>query len=273
MVNNASKFRHRILVLEKKLFYTYLKKEKQLNSESLAQLKEITTQYPYFESAQLMLLKNMQEEKDDSFNAQLKKTAITCCDRATLFYYLNNERYARFFASKKREQTSENDRTEVLLDSFLDSLNKKEKKTEESIPEPLNEWDNQSIISTDYLAYLEQTEDEGTSLANKKDAKPMKHQELLDNFLEKSSNEEELFSSKKRERKETPAPPQSVDSLLDSDSFLTETLAQVYIKQKKYEQALTIIKRLSLNFPEKSIYFADQIRFLEYLIYNEKNKK
>ncbi|NLA62102.1 MAG: tetratricopeptide repeat protein, partial [Bacteroidales bacterium] len=61
--------------------------------------------------------------------------------------------------------------------------------------------------------------------------------------------------------------------LLDDDSFLTETLAQVYIKQKKYEQALTIIKRLSLNFPKKSIYFADQIRFLEYLIYNEKNKK
>ena len=57
------------------------------------------------------------------------------------------------------------------------------------------------------------------------------------------------------------------------DTFLTETLAQIYIKQKKYEEALTIIKRLSLNFPKKSIYFADQIRFLEYLIYNDKNKK
>jgi len=50
-------------------------------------------------------------------------------------------------------------------------------------------------------------------------------------------------------------------------------LAKIYIKQKKYEQALTIIKRLSLNFPKKSAYFADQIHFLEYLIINEKNKK
>jgi len=54
---------------------------------------------------------------------------------------------------------------------------------------------------------------------------------------------------------------------------LTETLAKIYMKQQKYEQALAIIKRLSLNFPKKSAYFADQIRFLEYLIINEKNKK
>lgn len=56
----------------------------------------------------------------------------------------------------------------------------------------------------------------------------------------------------------------------DGGEFLTETLAKIYIKQKKYEQALTIIKRLSLNFPKKSIYFADQIRFLEFLIMNER---
>ncbi|MBV2166233.1 MAG: hypothetical protein KUL76_06850, partial [Kaistella sp.] len=59
----------------------------------------------------------------------------------------------------------------------------------------------------------------------------------------------------------------------ENKGFLTETLAKIYIKQKKYEQALTIIKQLSLNFPKKSIYFADQIRFLELLILNEKNKK
>ena len=55
--------------------------------------------------------------------------------------------------------------------------------------------------------------------------------------------------------------------------FLTETLARIYIRQKKYSQALTIIKRLSLTFPKKSVYFADQIRFLEYLIANERARK
>ena len=54
------------------------------------------------------------------------------------------------------------------------------------------------------------------------------------------------------------------------DSYFTETLARIYIKQKRYEKALQIIKNLSLKYPEKNIYFADQIRFLEKLIINTK---
>ena len=259
--------------MEKELFYAYLKDEKQLNDESLHQLKQITEKYPYFQTAKLMLLKNMQETNNSEFTSELKKVAITCCDRRKLFYYLNDDRYERFFPKKVAEEDVEVDRTEVLLDSFLGSLDKKKETKETTTPETKNEWESNSIISTDYLAYLEQTEQEEQPIDDAQEAKPMKHQGLVDKFLEKSSNNEELFSSKKRDENEARDSVQSVDNLLDDDSFLTQTLAQVYIKQKKYEQALTIIKRLSLNFPEKSIYFADQIRFLEYLIYNEQNKK
>ncbi len=62
------------------------------------------------------------------------------------------------------------------------------------------------------------------------------------------------------------------DDLLQPE-FLTETLARIYIKQKKYDRALAIIRSLYLNFPEKSIYFADQIRFLEKLVRNNQLKK
>ena len=55
----------------------------------------------------------------------------------------------------------------------------------------------------------------------------------------------------------------------NDDSMLTESLAKMYIARHKYSQALEIIKRLSLNYPEKSIYFADQIRFLTKLVLNE----
>ena len=259
--------------MDKEQFYAYLKDEKQLNSESLHQLKLIAEEYPYFQTAQLMLLKNMKNTEDSEFTSELKRVAITCCDRRKLFYYLKDDRYARFFPKIETQEISANDRTDVLLDSFLESLNKNEKTEQVTIPETDNKWDSDSIISTDYFAYLEQTEKGKSSLDNEEESKPMKHQELLDRFLEKSSNNEDLFSNKNREREERQESTQGVDNLLDDDSFLTETLAQVYIKQKKYEQALTIIKRLSLNFPKKSIYFADQIRFLEYLIYNEKNKK
>ena len=59
------------------------------------------------------------------------------------------------------------------------------------------------------------------------------------------------------------------------DSTFSESLAKIYIKQGKYSKALEIIRNISLKFPEKSIYFADQIRFLRKLVIIEqiKNKK
>lgn len=48
---------------------------------------------------------------------------------------------------------------------------------------------------------------------------------------------------------------------------LTESFAKILIKNGNYSRALEIITQISLNNPEKSIYFADQIRFLKKVIY------
>ena len=58
----------------------------------------------------------------------------------------------------------------------------------------------------------------------------------------------------------------------DPNSMLSESLAKIFIKQHRYDKAFEIISQLSLNFPEKSIYFADQLRFLQKLIINQKYK-
>ncbi|MDE7347972.1 MAG: hypothetical protein K2N48_14670, partial [Muribaculaceae bacterium] len=47
---------------------------------------------------------------------------------------------------------------------------------------------------------------------------------------------------------------------------LTESFAKIMIKNGNYSRALEIITEISLNNPEKSIYFADQIRFLKKVI-------
>ncbi len=50
---------------------------------------------------------------------------------------------------------------------------------------------------------------------------------------------------------------------IESDAVMTETLARVYIDQKKYQSAIKAYEILSLKFPEKSSFFADQIKMLK----------
>ena len=45
-----------------------------------------------------------------------------------------------------------------------------------------------------------------------------------------------------------------------------EAQAKNFIKEKKYEEAIGILEKLNLINPKKSIYFADQIRFLKKII-------
>ncbi|MEO1032343.1 MAG: tetratricopeptide repeat protein, partial [Bacteroidota bacterium] len=48
-----------------------------------------------------------------------------------------------------------------------------------------------------------------------------------------------------------------------SESLMTETLARIYLEQKNYDKAIQSYKILSLKYPEKSSFFADQIKWVE----------
>ena len=50
---------------------------------------------------------------------------------------------------------------------------------------------------------------------------------------------------------------------------MTETLAKVFVKQKKYVEALEAYSILGLKYPEKNSFFADQIKKIKKL---HKNK-
>lgn len=54
------------------------------------------------------------------------------------------------------------------------------------------------------------------------------------------------------------------------DTLLSESLARIFIKRGRYERAFEIISGLNLKFPKKSAYFADQLRFLQKLIVNQR---
>ncbi|EIJ38754.1 hypothetical protein JoomaDRAFT_1747 [Galbibacter orientalis DSM 19592] len=51
----------------------------------------------------------------------------------------------------------------------------------------------------------------------------------------------------------------------EKTELMTETLARVYLEQKKYKKAIQAYKILSLKYPEKSGFFADQINAVKKL--------
>ena len=49
------------------------------------------------------------------------------------------------------------------------------------------------------------------------------------------------------------------------DELITETLAKIYVKQEKFNKAIKAYDILSLKYPKKSSFFADQINDIKKL--------
>ncbi|PHR11319.1 MAG: hypothetical protein COA40_11570 [Aequorivita sp.] len=94
--------------------------------------------------------------------------------------------------------------------------------------------------------------------------------ELIDKFIQDRPkiipSEANSSSSKKEEPKNLAAPFTQTP-----ESLMTETLAKVYLQQKNYKKAIQAYKILILKNPEKSGFFADQIRAIEKLINSEQS--
>ncbi len=91
----------------------------------------------------------------------------------------------------------------------------------------------------------------------------LEHQELIDRFIEidphiKPVGEVEVSDDIAVKDDETNV----------TDSIFTESLANIYIKQKQYSKAIRIFEKLNLKYPEKSSYFADRIENIKKLTEN-----
>ena len=75
---------------------------------------------------------------------------------------------------------------------------------------------------------------------------------MIDRFIDKNPK---IISVKKENNKIISITKNKSDS-----SLMTETLANVYLEQKKFSEAIKAYEILSLKYPEKSGFFADQIK-------------
>lgn len=229
-----------------------------LDRDTLYELRMQVARYPYFQTLRLLLLKNLYLLHDPSFHEELRHAALLVADRRIFFYLIEGDKYrlhphARGTSSSSATaEAEEEDRTLALINAFLSTMPDDEQATPISLD-----------YAMDYTSYL----------LTRPDAEVEEEEQgihLIDHFLN-TYGEEEKPATVEISENEAQGPPTT--AMEGENSCFTETLAKIYVKQHRYEKALEIFKRISLNNPKKSAYFADQIRFLEKLIINAKTKE
>jgi len=82
--------------------------------------------------------------------------------------------------------------------------------------------------------------------------------ELIDKFIEDNPKiVPQDYEASKADIKES--------AKIDADELMTETLAKVYLEQKKFKKAIQAYRILSLKYPEKSSFFASRIKAVKEL--------
>ena len=235
----------------------YIRRQEAMDTQSISNLQELVRKYPYYHTARILLLLALYRQHSPAFDKELRKSASLIPSRTALFNQIERRNYLADEERRKHnpdDEEQDKDKTEELIDSFLSNL--------QQTPTPSKRV---AIDATqDYMSYLMQNSpDEEESEANDSDGL-----EVIDDFLKKKNTRIVLSEETGTTSDETR--PEEAQKTYNNE-ILTETLAQIYIKQGKFEKAMEIIEHLSLKYPKKNRYFADQIRFLEKIIINNRN--
>ena len=225
-------------------------------------LEEAQAEAPYCVMPALLYLKRNGVKGNEDV---LAKLAISFPDRNALSLLVgdNADQMAHFYPPEAQPETPD---TVTTIDRFLDNYGKTSPGEVEAISRAIF---NPMPDYADVLAAQEK--EEGGMQLSEGDSQD----DLINKFIAEQMQIEEQASQTPiditvgEEEKAEIAQDTIENPTENDDSMLSESLAKMYIARHKYSQALEIIKRISLNYPEKSIYFADQIRFLTKLVLNE----
>ena len=244
-------------------FITILEKKQNIQQVETAELKDIIEKYPYFQAARSLYLKGLKNNDSFKYNTELKVTASHTRDRTILFDYITSTNFnsqEQNIHQQISDKISERNEIEIPVE-FDKNLTEKntDAKKELGIGKPI------SFSSAEHHSF-----NEWLQISTKKPIirevihevkKPIKKEQLINTFIE---NNPKIAPLSKDNITAIAIKKNKQDSAL-----MTETLARVYLEQKKFENAIQAYRILSLKYPEKSGFFADQIKRIQIL---QKNK-
>ncbi|MDG1263487.1 MAG: hypothetical protein P8N57_02720 [Flavobacteriaceae bacterium] len=242
-------------------FSNLSKKFDALSEEQRISLEKITYRYPYFQAAYALYLKTLKEQDKYNFDLILKKTSVISPDRSKLYKLI----YGHPIVNKSQEKLSVESvsNSQDQVEDVIETIELIEETNAESETiEKTTIINDKSEIPTN-LSFLEWLEwSKSNSVGD------------YDNISSKSSFEDKidlidafLKNNPKIPPVSTNVPKQNLSkkTKFNKEELMTETLAKVYVKQQKFKKALLAYKILSLKYPEKNSFFADQIKAIKEL--------
>jgi hypothetical protein len=238
---------------------------------TMQRVEELAELYPCFALPAVMLLRNGAATLTDEQRHQLTSNlAIMAPDIEAMNLATNTDLLAEvegFYPSEAVETPS----TDSAITKFIDNYGNADPHEEEMLTKLIFN------PTPDYAQVLAREEEKSTPQPD--EAEAGSPDDRINQFIIKSKEAggdlplppaEPKPEPVETKPKEPPSPVQKPEAT--EDTLLSESLAQIYIRRGRYAKAYEIISNLNLNFPEKSIYFADQLRFLSQLMAIEERK-
>ncbi len=236
--------------MDKQQFIEVLKTPPLIDLTETKNLRSIVHKYPFFQVARILYLKGLKNQESFRYNNELKKAAAYTTNRTVLYDFITSKEF----------NTQKNNHKEVEKPTKTDE-NLSEKtlkiKKELDIGSPLHFNKSENYSFQQWLQLSTKQPIVRKKEPTKKIIKKSLQESIIDKFIETNPKISRINKAVPIEIKErtSDATPQ----------LMTETLAKVYLEQKKYDKAIKAYEILSLKYPEKSGFFADQIKRIQIL--------
>ncbi len=269
--------------------YTYLiNKPDAINERHNTSLEKIIEEFPYFQSARVLRLKHLYNQDSFKYNYALKVAAAFTTDRSILFDFITSENFTTVQNGLYDQKVAELLNMDVIGSEHVvyevqtaPTVNTLEQSILSSIKEssPEAPTPNPTPIPAERLELgkpLPFSENEKHSFQEWLQLSRFKPIERKKTTLEEEERKKKLAIIDKFIEANPKIPPINKDSVAtaptpvieDKSYLMTETLAKVYLEQKKYSKAIQAYEILILKYPEKSSFFADRISDIKNLQQN-----